>query len=109
MIGHARHVPSLRSSSCGGILGYAAMRWSFTLDLGMSVSLSFGSCKAFLLLCWAMLHLGILRLCWPYLRLKLSYIQGKLGCPWGCAVWFGVVSWLRGGVLVVCQRMSAVI
>ena len=56
MIGHARHVPSLRSSSCGGILGYAAMRWSFTLDLGMSVSLSFDSCKAFLMLRWGMLH-----------------------------------------------------
>ena len=31
MIGHARHVPSLRSSSCGGILGYALV---FYLGLG---------------------------------------------------------------------------
>ena len=48
-------------SSCWGISGYVL---AFILDLGISVLLSFGPCKAFLMLSWGMLHLGYAGLTW---------------------------------------------
>ena len=104
-------------------MGYAL---AFILDLGISVSLSFGPCKAF---SDALLGHAALRPRWPYLRLTLSNIHAMLGCccvplsPRGADVeptclctafvvchvchavvlcGFLVVSWLRA---VVCQCM----
>ena len=87
----------------------------FGLCVGLYLGLHFSVVEFWLIqgVSDAILGHAAVRLCWLYLRLTLSNIQAMLSC---CAdvgptclgtfvllCVFGAVSWLRGGVLVVCQ------
>ena len=87
-IGHARHAQNFFAfcclgSSCWGILGYVL---AFIFDLGISVSLNFGPCKAFLMLCWGMLHLGYVCLTWGPRWAMFKPCWVVAASPWAHAV-----------------------
>ena len=111
---HALHAPYLRR---------VLSSWQLMLThLGLWVGLYLGLGHFSVVEFWfiqgvsdAMLGHAAPRLCWLYLRLTLSNIQAMLSpcCDKSghvchafvqCVFFFGcVVSWLKGGVLVVCQ------